>query len=66
MPPKKKATPKTKLKAELVKQWNETMQHVDRVSDSEEECVQDTQEQWPPPAKQPPAKKTKTHWTHHV
>ena len=63
MPPKKSMVP-----AELVKAWGAQMQHVDRVSDSEEELVPDTQEQWPPPppAKPPPAKKTKTHQTHHV
>ena len=62
MPPKKSMVP-----AVLVKAWKAQMQHVDRVSDSEEESVPDTQ-QWPPPppAKQPPAKKTKTHQTHHV
>ena len=67
MPPKEKApSQSTAKRKELAKQWEKFMQHVDRVSDSEEECVQDTQEQWPPPppAKQPPAKKTKAHETH--
>ena len=34
----------------LVKAWKGSMEHVDRVSDSEEESVPDTQEQWAPPA----------------
>ena len=49
-------TPGFKIPPSPVKMWNANMQHVDRVSDSEEESVPDTQEQWAPPAK-----KSKTH-----
>ena len=66
MPPKEKAPTESKRKRmQLAEVWNMTMQGVERVSDSEEESVPDTQqEQWPPPAKPPPAKKTKAHVTH--
>ena len=69
MPPKEKAPPESKRKRmQLAEVWNMTMQGVERVSDSEEESVPDTQQQqWPPPpAKPPPAKKTKTQQTFHV
>ena len=53
MPPKRKMVPESHVKA-----WKASMQHVHRVSDSEEESVPDTQEQWaPPPA--PPAQRRK-------
>ena len=56
MPPKRSMVPES-----LVKAWKASMQHVDGVSDSEEESVPDTQEQWAPPPK-----KSKTHYTPHV
>ena len=68
MPPKKRKM----VPEHLVQQWNETMQDVHHVTDSEEESVPDTQAPEPfsflglLPFSPPPAKKPKTHQTHHV